>query len=144
MHIDGPVTVPSAFSSPVVFATDPIYRMAAYRMALQLSRSAWGDAVRLDKCSITRRVAVQLYTASGSIRANLSEGYSRASGADRARLFEYALGSARESRDWYDLARPILGDQVVDDRDAVLVKIVHILLAVIPRERRRRITRADA
>jgi four helix bundle protein len=118
--------------------------MAAYRMALQLSTSAWRDAVRLDKCSITRRLAAQLYTASGSIRANLSEGYSRASGADRARLFEYALGSARECRDWYDLARPVLGDQVVRDRDAVLIQIVHILLAVIPRERRRRIARREA
>ena len=118
--------------------------MAVYRLALKLSASAWGDAVRLNKCSITRRVAGQLYTASGSIRANLSEGYSRASGADRARLFEYALGSARECRDWYDLARPVLGDQVARDRDAVLVQIVHILLAVIPRERRRRIARREA
>ena len=117
--------------------------MAAYRMALQLSTLAWGDAVRLDKRSLTRRVAAQLYTASGSIRANLSEGYSRASGADRARLFEYALGSGRECRDWYDLARPVLGDEVVRDRDAVLIQIVHILLAVIPRERRRRITRRE-
>jgi four helix bundle protein len=119
--------------------TDPIYRMTAYRMALALSKDAWDDVVRLNKCPITWRVAGQLYTACGSVRANLSEGYSRASGADRARLFEYALGSARECRDWYDLARPVLGEDLVDARDAILVRIVHILLAVIPRERRRRI-----
>ena len=117
--------------------------MTVYRLALTLSESAWVDAVELDKCPITRRVATQLYTAAGSIRANLSEGYSRSSGADRARLFEYALGSARECRDWYALGRPILGQQLTEKRDAVLEHIVRLLLAIIPRERRRRITRNE-
>jgi four helix bundle protein len=124
-------------------AIDPIYRMTVYRLALTLSTSAWGDAVKLDRCPITRRVATQLYTATGSIRANLSEGYSRSSGADRARLFEYALGSARECRDWYALAQPVLGDDLTQQRDAILVQIVHILLAIIPRERRRRIAKTE-
>jgi four helix bundle protein len=138
------MSVPNALSElPPKPVVDPIYRMAVYRMALTVSASAWGDAVRLDKCAITRRVASQLYAATGSIRANLSEGYSRASGADRARLFEYALGSARECRDWYSLARPVLGDDIVRERDAILIRIVHVLLAIIPRERRRRITRSE-
>ena len=128
---------------PPIGVGDPLHRMAVYRMALTLSATAWSDAVRLDKCPVTRKVAGQLYTASGSIRANLSEGYSRSSGADRARLFEYALGSARECRDWYDLARPVLGDELVSERDAVLIHIVRLLLAIIPRERRRRITRTE-
>ena len=126
---------------PAIGAADPLHRMTVYRLAVALSASVWRDAVGLDTCPVTRKVAGQLYAAAGSIRANLSEGYSRASGADRARLFEYALGSARECRDWYDLARPILGDQIVNERDAVLVHIVRMLLAIIPRERRRRITR---
>ncbi len=113
--------------------------MTAYRLAVALSASAWDDAVQLGRCGITRRVASQLYTAAGSIRANLCEGYSRASGADRARLFEYALGSARECRDWYALARPVLGADLVAERDGTLLQIVHMLLAIIPRERRRRI-----
>ena len=122
---------------------DPIYRMTVYQLAVAFSASAWDDAVRLGSCGITRRVASQLYTAAGSIRANLSEGYSRASGADRARLFEYALGSARECRDWYALARPVLGADLVAERDVTLLQIVHLLLAIIPRERRRRITPRD-
>jgi four helix bundle protein len=48
----------------------------------------------------------QLYEAVGSVSANLAEGYSRGTGKDRARFYEYALGSARESRDWYFKARP--------------------------------------
>jgi four helix bundle protein len=118
--------------------------MAVYRMALALSGTAWSDATALDRRALTRRMAGQLYTAIGSVRANLSEGYSRSSGPDRARLFEYALGSAREWRDWYDLARPILGDRVVEERDAILTQIVRLLLTIIPRERHRRISRADA
>lgn len=132
-----------ACTLPPTTAADPLRRMAVYRMALTLSAAAWSDAVRLDRCRITRRVGAQLYTATGSIRANLSEGYSRASGADRARLFEYALGSARECRDWYDLGRPVLGEQLVNERDAILVQILRILLAIIPRERVRRIARAE-
>ena len=130
-------------TSPVIGAGDPLYRMTVYRLALTLSAAAWNDAVNLHRCPITRKVAGQLYGAAGSIRANLSEGYSRASGADRARLFEYALGSARECRDWYDLGRPVLGDQLVSERDATLVHIVRILLAIIPRERSRRITQGE-
>ncbi|MFN8404533.1 MAG: four helix bundle protein [Anaerolineales bacterium] len=38
------------------------------------------------------------YEAVGSVGANISEGYSRSSGKDRARFYEYALGPARESR----------------------------------------------
>ena len=128
---------------PAIGAADPLHRMTVYRLAVGLSATVWNDAVSLHKCPVTRKVAGQLYAAAGSIRANLSEGYSRASGADRARLFEYALGSARECRDWYDLARPVLGDQLVGARDATLVHIVRILLAIIPRERRRWITRAE-
>ena len=128
---------------PAIAAADPLHRMTVYRLAVALSATVWDDAVSLYKCPVTRKVAGQLYTAAGSIRANLSEGYSRASGADRARLFEYALGSARECRDWYDLARPVLGDKLVGARDATLVHIVRILLAIIPRERRRRITRTE-
>ena len=46
-------------------------------------------------------LADQLYRSLGSIGANLAEGYSRGTGKDRAHFYEYALGSARESRDWY-------------------------------------------
>ena len=128
---------------PGIGAGDPLHRMAVYRLAVALSASGWKDAVSLYKCPITRKIAGQLYAATGSIRANLSEGYSRASGADRARLFEYALGSARECRDWYDLARPVLGTEIVSARDATRVQIIRVLLVIIPRERRRRITRTE-
>jgi four helix bundle protein len=70
---------------------------------------------------------------------NIAQGYSRGTGRDRARFFEYALGSARESRDWYYKARPILGPAATEERLALLTEIIPLLLAAIPSQRGRKI-----
>ena len=75
----------------------------------------------------------------GSIAANIGEGYSRSSGRDRARFFEYALGSAKESGIWYRAAVRVLDHPTVASRMAVLEEIQRMLQAVIPRERDRTI-----
>jgi four helix bundle protein len=121
---------------------DRIWRMRVYRLACYAGDVGWGDIRTLGADPLTRELAAQLLRALGSIRANLAEGYSRSAGRDRARLFEYALGSARESREWYYQASPVLGDAVTKSRTATLEEIARILLAVIPRERPRRIARA--
>jgi four helix bundle protein len=109
--------------------------MRAYQLARELLDTAWNDAERLRHHRITERVCGQLYAAVGSIAANLAEGYSRSSGRDRARIFEYALGSVRESMTWYESAEPILGGQLVSERFEKLEEIRRMLLAIIPRER---------
>ena len=108
--------------------------MRAYRLASDLLEVAWDDAKILSAEPVTERIAGQLYAAVNSITANLGEGYSRSSGKDRSRLFEYALGSVRESINWYQGARPALGD-VVRIRLDSLEEIRRILIAIIPRER---------
>lgn len=80
-------------------------------------------------------LAEQLYRALGSISANIAEGFSRGTGRDRARFYEYALGSARESRDWYFKARYILGTDIVHDRLQLLTEIIRLLLTMIPQQR---------
>jgi four helix bundle protein len=120
---------------------DPLWRMTAYRIAMYALDRGWNDAVALDRVRITRPTASQLYRAIGSIGGNIAEGYSRASGPDRVRMFEYGLGSTRESSVWYFAARPILGAQVVAERMAALTRIRQLLLVTIPRERARRIGR---
>jgi four helix bundle protein len=79
----------------------------------------------------------QLYRASGSISANAAEGYSRGTGRDRARFYEYALGSARESRDWCYKGRHILGEAITGHRLQLLTEIIRILLTMIPQQRER-------
>jgi four helix bundle protein len=67
--------------------------------------------------------------------ANISEGYSRNTGKDRARFYEYALGSARESRDWYFKVRHILGNDIVGHRIALITEIIRLLLTTVPQQR---------
>jgi four helix bundle protein len=111
--------------------------MRAYRLAGELLGEAWTDADKLRHNLVTEKVARQLYAAVASISANLGEGYSRSSGRDRARIFEYALGSAREAMTWYDAGAPVLGSRIVQQRRDKLEEIRRLLLAVIPRERDR-------
>jgi len=115
-------------------ANDPLFRMRAYRLAFELLVLAWDDAKTLSEEPVTERIAGQLYAAVNSISANIGEGYSRSSGKDRARLFEYALGSVRESMSWYQGARPVLAD-AVRPRPDTLEEIRRMLIAIIPRER---------
>jgi four helix bundle protein len=86
-------TVPDAFKK------DALWRHQVYRLALYLSDISWQDVSRLHTDYRTRSLADQLYRSLGSISANIAEGYSRSSNRDQIRFYEYALGSARESRD---------------------------------------------
>ena len=116
---------------------DPLRKMRVYQMAEDLMPDCFLDAGQVLKNPITTKIASQLYYAAGSISANLAEGYSRASGKDRARYFEYALGSVRETMAWYRSSRPILTSEVVSDRLDRLEEMRRMLLAIIPRERDR-------
>ena len=118
---------------------DPLERMAVHRHARQLMKQSWDDAEAAKGNPITAEVVGQFYEAVGSIAANLAEGYSKSSGLDRARSFEYALGSARETVEWYHDLKPVLGEEVVNARLKILGHILRLLIAIIPRERKRRI-----
>ena len=119
------------------YGRDPLQRMRAYRLACELVGESWKDAERLTHDRTMEKVSGQLYAAVGSIVANLAEGYAHSSGKDRARIFEYALGSARESIAWFRSAEPVLGSEVVIKRIEKLDEIRRMLMAIIPRERNR-------
>ena len=114
---------------------DSLWKMTAYRLGLFLSDIAWADVTRLVSDQRTRGLADQLFRAVGSVSANLAEGYSRGTGRDRARFYEYALGSAREARDWYFKARHILGEPVTSHRLDFLTEIIRLLLTMVPQQR---------
>jgi four helix bundle protein len=111
--------------------------MTAYRLALFLADLGWHDVTKLMRDRRTISLSDQLYRALGSISANLAEGYSRGTGKDRARFYEYALGSARESRDWYYKGRHILGETVVQHRLQLLTEVIRLLLTMVPQQRGR-------
>jgi four helix bundle protein len=116
---------------------DPLNRMRVYQLAVELVPDAFKDAKLIRSEPVTEEIAGQLYAAVCSIDARISEGYSRSSGKDRARIFEYALGSVRESMSWYRSSKPVLGDLTVKDRRDRLEEMRRLLLAIIPRERGR-------
>jgi four helix bundle protein len=111
--------------------------MRVYQLATAITPDAFKDAKALQADPIAAEIAGQLYAAVSSIEAHISEGYSRSSGKDRARIFEYALGSVRESMSWYKSSKPVIGDVTVKDRRDRLEEMRRLLLAIIPRERGR-------
>ena len=131
-------------SPSAALSRDPLLRMRAYQLARELVVDSWADAEKLSRHQVTEKISGQLYAAVGSIAANMGEGYSRSSGRDRVRLFEYALGSARESMAWYETAAPVLGAEVARARFDKLEQIRRLLLAAIPRERHRLIRPANS
>ena len=124
---------------PESLKNDTLWRLEAYRLALFLSDIAWHDVSRLVQDRRMRSLSDQLYRAAGSVSANIAEGYSKGTGKDRARFYEYALGSARESRDWYFKARHILGEEIANHRIDFLTQIIRLLLTMIPHQRQSRI-----
>jgi four helix bundle protein len=128
---------------PEPITGDLLWKMKVYRLALFAADVGWHDVTKLVQDRRTLALSNQLCRALGSISANIAEGYSRGSGKDRSRFYEYALGSARESRDWYYKARHVLGQPVVDHRLDLLSQIIRLLLVMIP-DQRGRMLREDS
>jgi four helix bundle protein len=116
-----------------------LWKVEAYRIALFIADIGWFDVVKLAEDRRMIGLSDQLYRSLGSIGANIAEGYSRGSAKDRARFYEYALGSAHESRDWYYKARHILNEAVISHRIQLLTQIIRLLLTIIPQQRGRTI-----
>lgn len=115
---------------------DSLWRVKAYRLALFLSDLAWYDSLKLAKNRRMLGTADQLYRAASNISSNIAEGYSRGTGKDRARFYEYALGSEREARDWYYKSRHVLDAPVVEHRISSLTELVMLTLTMVERERK--------
>ena len=120
---------------PETIKGDPLWRVEAYRLSLFAADLAWPDVTKLIQDKRTIALADQLYRAVGAVSSDVAEGYSRQSGKDQARFYEYALGSAREGRNWYYESRNIFGEKVVTHRMKLLTEIIRLLLTMIPNER---------
>jgi four helix bundle protein len=129
---------------PRVMRDDPVWRMEAYRLALFVGDLAWRDATKLLGDKRTIGIADQLHRAAGAISGDVAEGYSRRSGKDQARFYEYALGSSREARDWYYKGRHVLGETVANHRMSLHTQIIKSLLTIIPNERGFKLHEEDA
>ncbi len=129
---------------PCDITEDPLWNLEIYRLALFMSEISWPDAVAISKTPLTLELADQLIRAIDSISANIGEGYSRSTGKDKARFMEYALGSAREARDWYYKSKRVLRMEVVNNRISLLTQIIKILSTFIPLQRKQGIRETAA
>jgi four helix bundle protein len=112
---------------------DPLWSVQAYRLGLYAVACHTFD--RGENAELRKAAALdQLTRSGGSIPANISEGYSRSSIADRTRFYGYALGSTREAIDWYDSLNLELGS-VAEDRQATLTQIRRLLLTTLKNAR---------
>ena len=123
-------------SVPAEIANDPIWKLEVYRLALFAGDIGWQDVLALSKTNLMYSVADQLHRSLGSISANLTEGYSRSKGLDRARFIEISLGSARESRDWYYKSRHALKAEVISHRIGLITHLIGMLTPMIPHQRK--------
>jgi four helix bundle protein len=118
-------------SCPRTITSDVIWKLDAYRAAMFLMHLSRADCLAMLAASPGNAVAEQLLRATASVSANIGEGYSRSTRADRLRFFDYALGSTRECVTWYQAARELLPDEVIDERLRLLTRIRALLLGLI-------------
>jgi hypothetical protein len=83
-------TVPSEITN------DPIWKLEVYRLALFVDDIGWQDILALSRNNLMWGIVDQLHRSLGSISANLTKGYSRSKGPDRARFL--SLHSAQPAR----------------------------------------------
>ena len=114
---------------------DPVWRLLCYREALFLLEQVRDDVSAIAHSSVHAPSMGQLLRATGSISANIGEGYGRPTTADRVRYFTYALGSTRESISWYEALRPSIGRAATDARLNRLARIRRLLIGLLSRLR---------
>jgi four helix bundle protein len=129
---------------PSEITNDPIWKLEVYRLALFAGDIGREDVYFLAKQPLMLSVADQLHRSLDSMSVNLTEGYSRSKGPDRARFIEASLGSARESREWYYKSRHVLKPEVLKHRMGLTTRIVSMLAPMIPHQRKHAIREEQA
>ena len=115
---------------------DPLWKVEAYRPGLFISDIVWSDAGKMLREFRTLSFADQICRAAGKLSSNVAEAYSRGTGKDRAEFYEYALGSARETRDWYYKSRHVLKERITTHRLTLCTQLIRLLIRMVANERR--------
>ena len=116
---------------PRTLKADAIWKVQAYRLASYVACEAGFDADKVAESPWLVKSAGQLASASESVPANIAEGYARLSPKDRIRYYEYALGSAAETKSRYVTLRRRFDPSLVEARLDVLASISRLVLKMI-------------
>ena len=112
---------------------DPLQKYPFYVKACALYEQMLDDAETLGRNYRGREVVRQLVRSSGSIPANIEEGYGRGTRKEFIYFLTVACGSARETRGWYERSRRFLAPRIVVERQAVCDEIISLLVVTIKR-----------
>lgn len=110
--------------------TDPLWHVYAYRVSRLLLDLSQSDAVLLAPMVEPFRLS-QLTRAVASVCANMAEGCSRRTGADRARFYSYALGSCREVMIWCGTVAGVLPTTDLTQRQQILAQLRRLLIGML-------------
>ena len=109
--------------------------MRAYVLALETRDAACCVVQQLEDRAVLTASLNQLLRAASSIGANIAEGYARSTGTERARFFEYSLGSVRETKHCYGTIASFLDRTFLDAESARHSEMTRLLIVMVRRQR---------
>jgi four helix bundle protein len=112
-------------------AVDPLSKYPFYVKASCLFDSVLKDTDVPGRDYRSREIVRQLVRSSGSIPANIEEGYGRGTRNEFVYFLTVACGSARETRGWYERSRRFLPPAVIEERQAEVDEIISLLVSTI-------------
>ena len=118
---------------------DPAWGLFGYRKALFLHDLVWVDCDKFDSDRRGRAITGQIIRSTGSISANIEEGFGRGIGGKEYLYYlRISIGSARETKGWYWRGRQLLTQEVLEHRLSLLDEIISLIATEIGRQRKKR------
>lgn len=110
---------------------DPLLKYPFYVKACELYEYMLDDSELLQKDYRAREIVRQLVRSTGSIAANIEEGYGRSTRKEFTYFLTVACGSARETRGWYVRSKRFLLADSIAMRIMQLDEISSLLVSSI-------------
>ena len=111
--------------------SDPLDNYLVYNKANKFYDKMIKDTEILLEDQRGINIAKQLIKSTGSICANIEEGYGRGTRKEFLQYLRIARGSARESKGWYSRSKFLLHNNVVESRKKEMDEIIAILVSMI-------------
>ena len=119
-------------TAPVRLKSESLWKSRYYQLAMYLYDLVWKDCDILKKDFRGREIASQLIRSSGSVCANIEEGFGRGIGTpDHKRILRIALGEARETKGWYFRSRKLLPEDLLEQRLDIIGQVIALLVKAV-------------
>jgi four helix bundle protein len=122
---------------PETIQSERYWQLIAYQKAIYLYDLIWQDTGSWLKDPRGYELARQTVRSSGSICANIEEGFGRGIGKQLVYFYTVALGSARETKGWFYRAKAQLPADSLDHRLSLTSEIIALLITEITFQKHR-------